>query len=43
MDRIWGLNEAFGDYATDTYWPGVIGETGYFGLVVILALFIMII
>lgn len=39
MDKIWGLEPSMPVFATDTYWPIIIGETGFIGLVILVFLF----
>jgi len=40
MDTIWGLTPDKPDFATDTYWPSVIGEIGFIGMFVMAMLFV---
>lgn len=42
LSNIWGLTMDHPSYITDTMWSGIIGETGYLGLVSILVFFIFI-
>lgn len=42
MTGIYGLNPENAFFATDTYWPSVLGETGFFGTVIFITLFIFI-
>ena len=32
IEKVMGLSKASNNYITDTFWPMVLGETGYFGL-----------
>lgn len=43
MNNIWGLDHEFGDYATDVYWPGVLGETGWIGTLTVIGSFYVLI
>jgi hypothetical protein len=36
LNNIWGLSRKYSQFIDDTSWPGVIGETGYGGLVIYL-------
>lgn len=36
FDKVWGLNQFKGNYATDTYWPGILGETGLIGTIILI-------
>jgi hypothetical protein len=43
MDKIYGLYSMDPKWATDTYWPSVMGEVGIIGTLVLLAIFIYMI
>ncbi len=34
ISSVWGLSERFGSYITDTTWPGILAETGFWGLII---------
>jgi hypothetical protein len=38
ISSVWGLSQEYSNFIADTYWPGIIGETGYIGLIAILLL-----
>jgi hypothetical protein len=38
LSGIWGLSRAFPNYIEDTYWPHILGETGFVGLSAMLVL-----
>lgn len=31
MDRIWGMSANFNSFISDTFWPMILGQTGFFG------------
>lgn len=33
MSNIYGLSQSYSKYITDTFWPMILGETGFFGFV----------
>lgn len=33
LDKVWGLTPDSPGFATDTWWPAILGETGYLGFV----------
>lgn len=37
FDKYYGFRPKTGNFATDTYWPGIIGEGGWFGLIAVAA------
>lgn len=42
MTRVYGLNPENPFFATDTYWPSILGETGFLGTSIYLYLFYLI-
>lgn len=43
MNNIYGLSPEMSSYATDTFWPSIMGETGILGFLVFLAIIFLII
>lgn len=39
LSLIWGMSKDFSNFITDTFWPMIIGETGFLGLVFYIAIF----
>ncbi|MBN2532434.1 MAG: hypothetical protein JXB88_06055 [Spirochaetales bacterium] len=39
LSQIWGLSKAFPNFIVDTFWPMIIGETGFIGFTLYLTLF----
>jgi hypothetical protein len=33
LNRIWGLTPEYDAYITDTFWPQILGEVGWFGVI----------
>jgi hypothetical protein len=42
LSHIWGLSEAYPNFIVDTFWPMIIGETGFLGSVFYMVLFFII-
>lgn len=42
ISNVWGLSIDYPMFAQDTFWPQVLGETGYFGFFVVLIMIIFI-
>lgn len=40
FDRVWGLSPMYNDYIADSFWPIVIGQFGYIGLLILTILLI---
>lgn len=43
LSNVWGLTPDSPGFATDTWWPAILGETGYFGLGIYLLMLIIIV
>ncbi len=42
LDGVWGLAPSNPQFATDSYWAMIIGEVGFIGCILIIALFVLV-
>lgn len=42
LNNVWGLSPNYSAYATDTFWPMVIGQFGYIGAILYLVIIVLI-
>lgn len=43
LDRIWGMSRQYNAFISDTFWPMIIGQSGYLGLCIYLILILVLI
>lgn len=43
LNNLWGLSEEYGNFICDSFWPMILGQSGYFGLACYIGALVMLI
>ena len=43
MAGVWGLSPDYPDFVSDTFWPMILGECGFFGLLALLGVLFLLV